>query len=456
VNLHLPHEFKIISDKVVQTLCEIQFDPSTKSRNSKENCEKQVEETLSKYMRLMYNVIFSPPERQQLLIKKNENLADTLVTNIADMDMVKLLLNLPLMKPSAMIHPPQGLHHENERALVVKNVDKFIESLCEISLGKTGVRKQVGSSFEGTRIGRPDEFDFLVSDLEIQGRILEAGSWVGDIAYCEFKVVSLPSVYKDAFVISNNTVKLSSVQYHRIIRDQFSQHLGEVRLESGLIKCKENVCDEFRRQAAASKCTLAWLGECYKGMNIDTDLVPTVIAEEWPEDAIKPEDLMPGLHYCEALFENRKPYVHLVCKPPHVDSELAKPLTKDQRDRLWRIDFAHVCSRIVASLPPQLKNVYIMAKALRGEMGRLLHPDTGQPILKPEAGDDGRQLEYEVSDLVTSFHLKMTFLHQVKKDFRHRKKAKLDDMVLHVYNRLVMYLLEGFLLEQIDFHLTFV
>ena len=172
------------------------------------------------------------------------------------------------------------------------------------------------------------------------------------------------------------------------------------------------------------------------------DLVPSVIVDEWPEDALKPDELIPGLEYCESIFEHREPYVYLVCKPPHPRSELAKILTKEQRNRLWQIDFAHVESRIVASLPKHLKNVLIMAKAVRGEMGKPIHADTGKPILKPEIGDDGRQEEYEISELVTSYHLKITFLHQVRNNFWHKKCPNLDDMVLHVYNSLVKYLLQ--------------
>lgn len=245
----------------------------------------------------------------------------------------------------------------HERCTVAKQTLDFVEeSLTLIAQDEKKFNCEVlrtGSAFEGYRIGKPDEFDYM----------------------CELKSLSDGSCE----IIETEEPGFVRVRVKEACREEWKMFLSEEGfLDAMKLKCflakvlyakcsapalvQKAACISFNRTSydscvfchpmistskAGLKMTLYWRGNIYKFMPIDIDITPAIHFASWPQSAKVPPSHV--LKDCAGFG------YHVVPKSEGGDS------------LLWRLSFSITELKILQNVTPVQGACYTALKIIKGQ-----------------------------------------------------------------------------------------
>ena len=278
---------------------------------------------------------------------------------------------------------------------VAKFTSKLAEKVAEIDPRLRGTLLPCGSVFDGTKVGDPDEFDYML-ELEKLPQVcrvrFDSDTKYNKVTVCKLVGASLERDYGDlldgeqfdsdffmgTFVWTAYRA-LTVFDYTSVDQRMYVEGLTEETLsplsiwtaEPGIVTCK---------------LKLKWTGSFYKQLVITVDLVPAIPVHEWPPIARKGGLLTEDItsHGC-----------HVVPK-----------------DGYWRLSFSRAESLIMASLSQEQKSALIEAKVM-------LNPTVSCKIILWNDDIDGLDDADETllpSDVVSTYMLKNLFFHCIEEN----------------------------------------
>jgi ankyrin repeat protein len=310
----------------------------------------------------------------------------------------------------------QSIHFPN-----VTDIHKGVhEAMCWIaercnSFTKLGVIG-VGSAGEGTKVGLPDEMDFLAEVTQL-----------GSKDRSNLKTAGHDYVYY--FNQASHSLKDGSKTFHAYFRNELVIALHNLPFPSRLrfVFMGQDFAIKDTNRRATSPFRICWNStneQEFLLVPMSVDAVPCLLVNDWPEGAISKTWLL-------GTEELKQHGYYLVPKPPNARSELAKEYTPRELRILWKISFAHLETYHMQRLDNRVKDVYLLAKCLR-------NPDVCRVMVTDE-GSYPRNTD----KFITSYMLKMIFFKNVE-DFL-RSDMSLGEMVCRVYDGVEEGLSQGFI-----------
>ena len=262
---------------------------------------------------------------------------------------------------------------EDIRENVEKFISKWKQKIAETDARFTGTLLQSGSVYEGTKVGEPNEFDYMLC-LE---RLAPVCSVTFDEVTEYDKVIVHKNVegFESSYEGFFDGQQLDSGKVIRLFVDVAKKAL--TRLDYSLVPSEmyieglteHTLVEDTWALHGTVTCNLKikWCGLYYKQLVITVDLVPAIPIPEWPHVARQESDLLTGdiiLRGC-----------HLVPKSGY-----------------WRLSFSLAEKLIMQKLPLEQKSAFVEAKVI-------LHPavsckiivyDDNFPVLEdvlPNLGD---------------------------------------------------------------------
>jgi ankyrin repeat protein len=304
------------------------------------------------------------------------------------------------------------LRYTLEEEIICNEVESYVEELVSY-VGKlnTLFRNTIirsGSYYEQTRVGLPDEFDYMIDLTEIKN-------------LCQFvEDINDPSGYGRLYPLPTKEAHEKLICYIEPItqcissdkiRKQFYQLLTSARVhvfqKEISLKFKHL---KFEWTSGDKRCGTAihteWYGTQYPCLSIKIDVVPCLTICSWPKTAkIKcPSD--------QSQF-------HVIARSPKADETY-----------LWRISTSQAELILFQSLVPEQMNGYLILKSLR-----LSNPSTCKID----------KTNYTADDLITSYMLKNEFMHEIVRYPKHQQwtNGSLIHRILGILKRLHKHLLIG-------------
>lgn len=271
-----------------------------------------------------------------------------------------------------------------------------------------------GSVRERTKAGLPDEFDFMCK-LEKFGsccRVIEDDT-------CSPGFIRLAKS-SDACESVNEFFDNDGYLVPYLVRSKFQQIVRQVMFDSKLWQnCR--ICSNFVLPSSDTRIAtpkpsiiieLCWNGPVYKNMIYSVDVVPVIDigAAFWPKDAISYSPLLENVEK-QCLFTMAIPRFERGIFGNEV-----------------RISYSLVESQIFDNIPENLKDAYIVAKAIREVC----------PALVDEEQIFHDEKYHYASSLFPSYWLKTALFHELDKhglDERHNLKV----WVQRIYERIRQY-----------------
>jgi hypothetical protein len=303
--------------------------------------------------------------------------------------------------------------------MIAKKCAAFCEKVVTESVDNGKIREyrfpltlmRCGSSAEGTKVGLPDEMDFLFLLHTDPNSIVIKNRGEG------YKKIEVEEEHANS--LRQKLISAGSKLFH----DAFIGLVMTQARHRDKIKSAQKIVTVGG--SASSEWVLRYDIDAERSFDISVDLVPAIHILDWPSDAVQSTWMMTK----DAL--ESEGYA-LVAKPPSRKSDFGRKLRTNEQERTWRISFAHLETKHLAGLEQRLKDVYITCKSLRD-------PDICYIMFKDS---QGKYLSTS-KDLVTSYMLKMVFMHNVQGFLQ--KKMSLVEMVYIVYNQLARCIAEWFI-----------
>ena len=274
---------------------------------------------------------------------------------------------------------------------VTEFMSKWAEKIAVIDPRFKGTLLPCGSVFDGTKVGDPDEFDYML-ELEELARVcrvrIDSDTEYNEVTVWKLVGASLERDYGDLldgeqfdshFVMSEFVWTayraLTVFDYTSVDQRMYVEGLTEETLSHQTIwTAKHGI--------VTCKLKLKWTGSFYKQLVITVDLVPALPVREWPLIVRKGGLLTKDItsHGC-----------HVVPK-----------------DGYWRLSFSRAESLIMASLSQEQKSALIEAKVM-------LNPTVScKIILWNDDALDGADETLLPSDVVSTYMLKNLFFHCIE------------------------------------------
>ncbi|XP_022806616.1 protein mab-21-like 2 [Stylophora pistillata] len=175
------------------------------------------------------------------------------------------------------------LEREGETKQIQVAVETFVEDLlkCVGKLDSRFICKTIpsGSFYEGTKVGGPNEFDFMAEIEVLSFRGACTSIW--DSAYpgralvrpCPFLASTL---FRD---LLSDLSHLSSTSFH----DAFFETLNKaLRITDPLPQCWERIVKGCRKGPAVT-LVLTWRGQKYRRLQVYVDITPAIKFFHWPQ-----------------------------------------------------------------------------------------------------------------------------------------------------------------------------
>ena len=244
---------------------------------------------------------------------------------------------------------------EDIRENVETFISKWKQKIAETDARFTGTLLQSGSVYEGTKVGQPDEFDYMLC-LER----LEPVCWVTFDEVTEYdKVIVHKNVegFESSYEGFFDGQQLDSGKVMRLFVDAAKKAL--TRLDYSLVPSEmyieglteHTLVEDTWALCGTVTCNLKikWCGLYYKQLVITVDLVPAIPIPEWPHVARQESDLLTD--------DIRLRGCHLVPKSGY-----------------WRLSFSLAEKLIMQRLPWEQKSAFVEAKVI-------LHPAVSCEII---------------------------------------------------------------------------
>ncbi|XP_064652875.1 uncharacterized protein LOC135503293 [Lineus longissimus] len=280
-------------------------------------------------------------------------------------------------------------------------VRRMVEKVIHDALPSDASVKVVGcgSSFEGSKVGMPDELDFLIEIGSIHRNPGEETEGYGKMEHDEDSIKQLN------------------------IHGTYGVWLWDTLMTYWRENHGKDIGDGFRldlppqRHPDRKTCTTwIWLysNEMFQDLPVSIDFVPAIktdcLAEERTTWMMTKEEI-------------RKKHRYIVPKIPYENSDVSKSFKSEDLNQLGRISYPTLEVEHMQSLDERLMDVFITVKSLR-------RPEVCGFKIRNENGK-----AVAVGEHITSYRLKSVFLHLVEL-FLKSKTLSHGKMVLMVYEHM--------------------
>ena len=271
--------------------------------------------------------------------------------------------------------------YTNEEELMSVEVESYVKKLVSYveklnPLFRNNIIRS-GSYYERTRVGLPDEFDYMINLTEIErlSKLIENDRDDSPGFARLYPLNTSEAIKKLSCYLEPGTKCISTEK----IRKQFYQLLTSARAH---VICKE-VLSRFRHlkfewtsgdKRCGTTIQAQWYGTQYSCLSIKIDVVPCITVHSWPKTA-------------NIKCPLEKPLFQIIPRSPKAD-----------KTYLWRISTSIAELRHFQCLTSDLRSGYLCLKILRQ-----LNPFHCKID----------QIVYTADDLITSYMFKNEFLHEV-------------------------------------------
>lgn len=336
-------------------------------------------------------------QQQKQQVIKNPQQAEAILAKLQDMPGVGLVSS----------DMPEVLEISSA---VTSLVEELVTDMGKIDSRFKGTVIPSGSYFEGTKVGDPDEFDFMVNLTYFTDLKLKLANH-SDLSFLDLEEQnSSIREFLGEHLDSGKHYLLGAriVQHFVILLGKAISHTVKkvhpnlaVKL-FGAPTAKIISPSSYSKTSAAVECI--WNGRVYKSLNISIDVVPCIYFTDWPEDAknsglLTPDMISLGYHWL-----------------PNAS----------------RISFSMAERAILQSLPEKVFKSYIYCKMLRNQCIC--------PKLKHVRNDENKEIVFcDAFDVIPSIILK-TFLFQVAEEYMDQlEDVSIVDIINEVYSKLARY-----------------
>ncbi|KAL3884702.1 hypothetical protein ACJMK2_024814 [Sinanodonta woodiana] len=253
-----------------------------------------------------------------------------------------------------------------------------------------------GSSFEGVKVGYPDEFDF-VCHLEKISAFVEKVEAVDTPEYS--KIIMKDSMTPDlsrfclrsnkvlnAWAILRHFYRLARIATYDVLKRPH-QHIytGIMLLNESEMLFRDSSIPIKKLQGF----TVSWRGPTYKHIDISVDLNPVLYTTEWPSQAVQSCILLPNI---------QEEGIYLI--PKFCDIIFALPMeTVTVNSDLWRYSTHHVEATMLQRLPKEARDCYMLCKAFRMEpLTCSIQIDRSDDLMSDNYQNDDSNSDYNEED----------------------------------------------------------
>ena len=318
----------------------------------------------------------------------------------------------------------EQIYHETEKLLT-----RILEKVGHQDDRFQSVLIPSGSVHEKTKVGLPDEFDFMCNLEQLSSccEVVDSGSCAP--GFVCFKGMS-DSAPISEFLDANGYL----LPY--LVRSKLEDIIRSVMFDPELWQscriCSNFVLPSSRQEVVHPKpsivLNLSWNGPLYKNMHYTVDIVPVIDAGSfWPLGAVSSSPLLENVPK-QCLFTMTIPQFDYLVYRNEV-----------------RISFSQMESAIFDTIPKVIKDAYITAKAVR-ELCPVL---VDHEMVLPE------EKQHTAASLIPSYWLKMALFHELAQHGQD-DGCSLTVWVRRIFQRLCQYVLEdeafpSFFMPQQDF-----
>ena len=245
----------------------------------------------------------------------------------------------------------------HERCTVAKQTVNFVEKLLKlVAEDDQRFRCEVlhtGSAFEGYRIGKPDEFDYMCEFKSLSGdkcEILETDEpgfvriQVKEDCREEWKMFLSEEGFLDAMKVKCFLAKtLHRKSSTPALVHETSKLSFHTASYDSCVLCHPLISTS----KAGIKMTVFWRGNVYKFMPIDIDITPAIHFPNWPKSA-------------------RVPPVHVLKGCSDVGYHVV-PKSEGRDSLLWRLSFSIAELKILQNANPVQGACYTALKIIKGQ-----------------------------------------------------------------------------------------
>ena len=256
-------------------------------------------------------------------------------------------------------------------------IEELVSSLAKLNPLFANSVIRSGSYYEGTRVGLPDEFDFLINLTEFE-RLTHFVEDADDPS--GFGRLYANDDPQSREILSSYIEPISGGISSDKVRKQFYNLLTSGRINV----FTKDISSKFRHlkfewTSDDKRCGTAmhtlWYGQQYPCLTIKIDVVPCITIHSWPKSA-KIDWLFP-----------ESPQFHIIPRSPTIDQTY-----------LWRISTSKAELNHFHSLIPEQINGYLILKTIR--------------MLNPYECSIGKD-RYISDDLISSYMFKNEFLYEI-------------------------------------------
>lgn len=269
-----------------------------------------------------------------------------------------------------------------------------------------------GSYYEGTRVGSPSEFDYMINLIEIERLTTFIENDFDPSGFARLYPNDDPqSRQRLALYIEPTTGAISSEK----LREKFFQFLTSARAHV----INKEISSQFRHlkfewtsnnKRCGTKIHALWYGKQYPSLTIEIDVVPCLTIHSWPKCA-----------KFNWPFPNENPQFQLIPRSPNSNEKY-----------LWRISTSKAELYHFHSLSPEQTRAYKILKTIR---------------MLTTYNCQFEKTSYTAEELITSYMFKNEFLREIERCSHSSqwKDGSLIHRVLSILKRLHKQLSIGFI-----------
>ncbi|VDI82392.1 serine/threonine-protein phosphatase 6 regulatory ankyrin repeat subunit A [Mytilus galloprovincialis] len=374
---------------------------------------------------------------------------------------IQKLLHLPLNSKGFMnflleSYHTTSLNYCSEVDSVTFDVNNLVTALCK-QIQKYDSRFEMsvfpsGSMAEGTKIGRPDEFDFIlcldklndITDIVMADNCMKNG-----FASLKFKDISdvddyLPFTDADGFFLPILFLRLFFEYLTRALNESHLWREGNlyfnVRNKVGIIIAKP-----------VFTFNVYWFGSVYKQLKISIDLVPAVYKTGWWPvniDADKIPLISSDIKSAGCFLTLQTKVLKMSVNNSHCISRTCNTGENDEehaKQRMLRISAAPAEICLMKSLPNKLRQAYVLAKVLKNVCPEI-------DVETKRYGLEEMDMEYAIprrtkpSELLKSYMLKNSVyyvLDELKMKNQLDNELEVSEITIKMFNFLLRFVHGG-------------
>ncbi|CAG2223029.1 unnamed protein product [Mytilus edulis] len=370
---------------------------------------------------------------------------------------IQSLLHLPLNLKDFMNYLLESYHttspnYCSEVDSVTSDVNNLVTSLCK-QIQKYDSRFEMsvfpsGSIAEDTKIGRPDEFDFIlcldklndITDIVMADNSIKKG-------FASLKFKDIPAV-DDYLPFTDADGFFLPILFLRLFYEYLQRALNEPHLwkEGNLYFNVENKVGTIFPKPVLN-FDVYWFGSVYKQLKISIDLVPAVYKTGWWPvniDADKIPLINSDIKAAGCFLTLQTKVLKMSVNNSHCISRTCNTEDNDEertKKRMLRISAAPAEICLMKSLPNKFRQAYVLAKVLKNICPEI-DVETKQYGLEKMDMEYARPRRTKPSELLKSYMLKNSVfyvLDELKMKNQLEDGLDVSQITIKMYNFLLRF-----------------